>query len=398
MKHPPTVVDSIAKRAQSGSFFITLSLIFFLAGSLNIFDSLTDEFLFKAARLACLIISIALLFVSARHEELWKTLIEVPIPTFLALILIWASLSIFWSIDQTRSMTRLLETLITIAYASTITVLLINKLHSMNDVAGLIFRGVCILAMVSLVGNFIIFGDPLFMHVNPYVPDRPRLQLMQGHPLTSGDILALGLISGIYMRRIRTRELAVFGLLLLRLAFAQRRGTIQILIALAAFAAAIGSVSLIMLNDAGSSIGADSRLLTLTGRLGLWDQIFRSDLVTSAIGVGFDASRLAVEQRIGVLYHPHNEYIATLVEMGYVGLMLHTALIISWATAVILARQGFFAAILLYVALIGIINPGFLTKPHAIFMFILSLSGAVHWINITRPRTGPAHFALNSAQ
>jgi O-antigen ligase len=287
-------------------------------------------------------------------------------------------------------------------YGGCFSVLALERYNSFSDIARILTRSFIWVVLFALMGNLFVHGEALHMIVNRWVPDRPRLQFLNAHPLASGDIVALGMICILFKDRLRALDylaLAAFGYLLFLTDSTAARLTLPLigvawwltgtnyraaLMKTGLFLVAAAVLALLFIQFAPSVLNspAAERYVTLTGRAKFWEALYWSPLVGSFLGTGFDASSVAILELLRKNYHAHNEYLSTLVELGYIGVALHTLLLLTWIFVLLRAKKALPFAILIYMLMVGITNPMLFTKPVPIFFFMLSFLGALH---ILRP-------------
>jgi O-antigen ligase len=311
-------------------------------------------------------------------------------------LLTWCAMSILWSVNPAASVVRTIETIITFIYLQSFIFVLAQSSRSVTDCATVMAKSFLLAALCGLFINVLLFGTFFHMWMNPDVPERPRFTFGYLHPLATGDIAAIAIITTLFTRwNIYARlafVAALYGLLhasdstgarfsiyalvpiiMLYKAKSQTEWTLKLFAAVA-----LGSLFMLVIVqwvdiDSLQSLNQQSsRLTTLTGRVQIWNAIFENGLASTALGAGFDAGRYVIEPFVGKAYHAHNIYLNVLVELGMIGFALFMFLVASWLTR--LAQAGTLLPIILcaYSLLLGISNPGMLTKLSLMLIFMAS--------------------------
>lgn len=399
-------MDDDASRHRAG-MLLSLSFFLFIAGNLPFLDPIAVQPAHQAQRALLYALSGLTLIYAFGLRAVLTAVRHLPLPAPLVIIMLWVMASVLWSASPLRTAIRAAESTVVMLYGATFVVLALGRLGTYSAVAGVLMRAMVCLAIYAMICNTIVHGEPLHLYVNKWVPDRPRLQLLHAHPLLGGDILALGIICILFTARLRLKEALAIASLAYLLLLADSTGarltlpaiavlswltgrgarTGELKIAALMLAAVIGAY---VIAEHGATLfesRSSQRLLTMTGCAKLWETILASDLVGSFIGAGFDASSPLILELFNKEYHSHNEYISSIVELGYIGFTLHLLMLATWAFVLVRAGKGFAWAIFICIVVIGIINPVILTKPVPIFFFMVSRIGSLHVLR-TQSATG----------
>jgi O-antigen ligase len=377
----------------SARALLTISLFFILAGNISLAgdQGSASTAIIRAAGLAC---GLGCLFIAVARQPdtrinavvLWLT----PFAAFLAYCIFSAA----WSLQPSATLIRSAETAITIIFAALWAHVAIRQSASARDVCSWIAVAVVGVALYGLFVNTALFGGPIRIVVSEE-SERARFVFGSLHPLAVGDILAIGTIAAIMSAmRLVPKMLALIVLLpLLYLTNAtgaillvaavtaayvgarsvHRTGVARTIILLpfaimtAYFAVAIAVALELPLMQ---KIAEDQRIWTLTGRTQLWAAIWQSGLATTWFGTGFDAARNAIMEIFGIAYQVHNQYLAILVELGYVGMALFIPMLIVWLIPIIKCQSLVIGCFALYVLGINMDNASMFTKTWLIFLTV----------------------------
>jgi O-antigen ligase len=102
----------------------------------------------------------------------------------------------------------------------------------------------------------------------------------------------------------------------------------------------------------------------------LWSAIWESGLANTWFGTGFDAARNAILEVFGIAYQVHNQYLAVMVELGYIGLALFIPLFVIWLTPIIKSGNLVAGCFALYVIGINMDNASMFSKTWLIFLTV----------------------------
>ena len=334
-----------------------------------------------------------LLIVMARQKRNSITRVLIWLLPFIT-FMCFCALSAAWSLDPKATIIRSSETLVTIIFTAFWTQAISRISNSDKDVCTWIAVAILALAAYGIFVNTVFFGTPLRIVINEEL-DRARLVFGSLHPLAVGDMLAIGAIATVISNlRWIWKILALATLLpLLQLtdatgsrilvagAFVAYAGysTIRLagfarsLVLLPIFAIVVGlSVALLLALDLPltQKITDNQRIMTLTGRTQLWAVIWQAGLASTWFGTGFDAARGAILEIFGIAYQTHNQYLAILVETGYVGLILFIPVFVTWLLSIIRSRNFVVYCFGVYILAINVDHASMLTKTWLIFLTI----------------------------
>ena len=395
-----TVLDDLqanpagsAWRTTSRSLLV-LSVFFVLAGNISLAgeQGSASTAVIRAAGLACGIGCLLIVFSKQRDTRI-ESVAQWLTP--FAIFLMYCTLSAAWSLQPGATLIRSAETASTIAFAALWAHVAIRQSNSERDVCTWIAVAAVGVALYGLFVNAALFGGPLRIVVNSEESDRARLVFGSLHPLAVGDILAIGTIAAI-MSAMRLVLKAIALLLLLPLLYLTNATGAILLVAVitatylgARAVRSTGVARTIILLPFGlmtayfavaiafalelpvtQKIMEDQRIWTLTGRTVLWSAIWESGLASTWFGTGFDAARNAILEIFGIAYQVHNQYLAILVELGYIGLALFIPVLVIWLVPVIRSRSLVIGCFALYVLGINLDNASMFTKTWLIFLTV----------------------------
>ncbi len=379
----------------TSKLLLVVSLFFVLAGNISLTaagDESSATAIIRAAGLACgigcLLIAVARqLDTRINAVALWLT----PFAVFLTYCIFSAA----WSLQPSATLVRSSETAITIIFAALWAHVAVRLSSSERDLCTWIAVAVVGVALYGLFVNAAVFGEPIRIVINREESERARFVFGSLHPLGVGDILAIGVIATI-MSALRLSLKALALLLLLPLLYLTNATGAMLLVAVisatylgaravrstgvartiillpfgvmtAYFAVAIAFALELPLTQ---KIMEDQRIWTLTGRTLLWSAIWDSGLASTWFGTGFDAARNAILQIFGVAYQVHNQYLAIMVELGYIGLALFIPVLIIWLVPIIKSRSLVIGCFALYILGINMDNASMFTKTWLIFLTV----------------------------
>jgi O-antigen ligase len=379
----------------TSKLLLVVSLFFVLAGNISLTaagDESSATAIIRAAGLACGIG--CLLIALSRQVDLRIDAVALWLSPF-AIFLMYCTFSAAWSLQPGATLIRSAETVTTIGFAALWAHAAVRLSSSERDLCTWIAVAVVGVALYGLFVNTAVFGDPIRMVVNHEESERARFVFGSLHPLGVGDILAIGVIAAI-MSALRLPLKALALLLLLPLLYLTNATGAMLLVAVitatylgARAVRSTGVARTIILLPFGvmtayfavaiafalelpvtQKIMEDQRIWTLTGRTLLWSAIWDSGLASTWFGTGFDAARNAILEIFGVAYQVHNQYLAIMVELGYIGLALFIPVLIIWLIPIIKSRSLVIGCFALYILGINMDNASMFTKTWLIFLTV----------------------------
>jgi O-antigen ligase len=394
-RHTTVVLQQLTTRQQQTTrLLLVASLFFILAGNISLGDQESSATaLCRAAGLVCGA-GCLLIAWSKQGSDLGIRSLAVSLSPF-AIFLAYCMFTVAWSLQPGATFTRSAETMTTIVLAALWTQVALRHGASEQDVCRWIALAVIAVTLYGLFVNAVLFGNPIRMAINREESTRARFVFGNTHPLAIGDILAIGVLAALMSSlRLAPKTLAI--LLLLPLFYLTNATGALLLVSvlsatyLAAKAARTAGVArAIILLPFGlitayfviaiafalevpitQKIMEDERIWTLTGRTLLWSAIWEAGLANTWFGTGFDAARNAIMQVFGIAYQVHNQYLAILVELGYVGLFLFMPLLIIWLAPIIKSGNLVAGCFGVYVLGINMDNASMFTKTWLIFLTI----------------------------
>lgn len=312
-----------------------------------------------------------------------------------AIFLAYCIFSAAWSLHPSATLIRSAETVATIGFTALWTKVALGQGASERDLCRWIAIAVILVALYGLFVNTALFGGPIRLVVNHEESVRPRLVFGNTHPLAIGDILAIGILAALMAGwRLAAKALAI--LLLLPLLYltnatgalllvsvitatylganAVRSAGVARAIILLPFAVMVAyfaiAIAFALEVPVTRKIMEDERIWTLTGRTLLWSAIWESGLANTWFGTGFDAARIAILEVFGIAYQVHNQYLAVMVELGYIGLALFIPLFVIWLAPIIKSGNLVAGCFALYVIGINMDNASMFSKTWLIFLTV----------------------------
>jgi O-antigen ligase len=314
----------------------------------------------------------------------------------LLFLLAYCILSASWSIEPSATVTRSGETLFTIMFAALWAHLAGNFSDPGRKMCRAIAIGIIGVAFYGLAVNTAFFGSPFRFVVSYEESERARFVFGGLHPLGVGDILAIGAIATVLSDLRLVYKLAALPLLLGLLYLTDSTGArylvaaifmlctamqlkktfgvgrLAVVVPLFVIAGAIAIALLFSLEVSFTKkVASDDRLWTLTGRTELWRAIWESGLANTWFGTGFDASRGAILGVFGIAYQVHNQYLAILVELGYVGVVIFLGVFSIWLLTILRSRSLIIYCLTLYILGINMDNASMLSKTWLIFLSVI---------------------------
>jgi O-antigen ligase len=314
----------------------------------------------------------------------------------LLFLLAFCVLSASWSIAPSATLIRSSETTFTIVFAALWTHLAGLLRDPARQMCRAIALGIVGVAIYGLAVNTVFFGTPFRFIVSFEESERPRFVFGGLHPLGVGDILAIGAIAALlsdlklmhkvaflpvllgllYLTDSTGARFLVAGVFLLYAGICLKDtfgyGRLMIVVPIFAVAGVIAIAILFSLEVSFTrKVASDDRLWTLTGRTELWRAIWDSGLASTWFGTGFDASRGAILRVFGIAYQVHNQYLAILVELGYVGVFIFVCVFAIWLAVIARSRNFIVYCFALYVLGINMDNASMLSKTWLIFLSTL---------------------------
>jgi len=401
-----------ARLRLSSRLLLVISLFFVLAGNISLAgdQASASTAVIRAAGLACGIGCLLLAF-SRQPDTRIESVAQWLTP--FAIFLMYCTFSAAWSLQPGATLIRSAETATTIAFAALWAHVAIRQSNSERDVCTWIAMAAVSVALYGLLVNAALFGGPIRIVVNSEESDRARFVFGNLHPLAVGDILAIGAIAAIMSAmRLVLKIVALLPLLPL-LYLTNATGAILLVAVITATylgARAVRSTGVartIILLPFGfmtayfavaiafalelpvtQKIMEDQRIWTLTGRTVLWSAIWESGLASTWFGTGFDAARNAILEIFGVAYQVHNQYLAIVVELGYIGLALFVPVLIIWLIPIVKSQSLMLGCFAVYVLGINMDNASMFTKTWLIFLTVFCYVFALDLISKSARRAG----------
>lgn len=393
---------------NSGSLLIS-GLFFILVGNIPLTapgDDSAATAIMRAAGLACG--SGCLLIALSRQADARIEPLILWLSPF-TIFLMYCAFSAAWSWHPSATLVRSAETMTTVGFAALWTHVAVRQCRSERDACRWIALAVLGVAIYGLLVNTALFGGPFRIVVNSEESERARFVFGTMHPLAVGDMLAIGTIATIMSGLRLSLKFAALALMLPLLYLTNATGAAMLVVVItvaylsARTAAWLGAGRIVILlpfvvTAAGfvlatvfalqlppiQRIAEDERLWRLTGRTELWSAIWESGLASTWFGTGFDAAHNAVLAIFGVAYQVHNQYLAILVELGYVGIAIFIPLLIIWLVPIVKSQSIVIGCFALYILGTNMDNASMFTKTWLIFLTVFCYVFALDTVSRAR--------------
>jgi O-antigen ligase len=404
-RHPPRGLT----HAQTSLAF---ALFVFLAGQVPLTAAYESAggvvAITRAGGLAMAFVS---LYLCVSHERMSDVVRVLPYLLPFAVFLLYAGSSVIWSLEPGLTINRTIESYATVLFSGLWCSAAARVFGSERELCRWIAFAVIGFALYGLLVNVAVYGEPIKLALNREESTRLRLVFGGIHPLTLGDLMAIGaIVTVISDMRLRWKTIALLILLtLLQLtdatgarilfiviigvylnmrAIRNRHAALWLaLLWLGIFLAA--GLTLLFEEEVIERLLRNERLSNLTGRSQLWSAIWQSGLANTWFGTGFDAAKGAIEDVFGVAFQVHNQYLGVLVELGYAGVFLFAAVFLTWVVVVVRSGSIMVRCLALYVVGINMNNASMFTKGSIIFLMILCYVSALFPVGASRRQLDP---------
>ena len=331
-------------------------------------------------------------------------------PSFLLVsaFVFWAVVSSLWSVNPMLAIAKGLE-LWAVTISAAMFVKLSGRTHEPDRIERIMAWSLIAVLVIALFGNFIFWGKllpssgddslPLYLMGDepPALAERPRLMLAYAHPLLTGDLLALSIVSLFVIPVNKLLKATAIILLSLLLWMTDARGpTIALVVALIAMLVVkIRSTSvkatvlaLVISLALGIALVFQDNLLkpfqalltddvyTLNSRTELWTSVFRHIAARPIIGYGYYASRYLLMKDFIWGGHAHNSLLEVLLTTGLIGLTIVGAYLAYLFSAIIRTRDCLLLGVAVYTLIQGMLNPLLFTPGLPMFVLTVALLSA----------------------
>jgi O-antigen ligase len=281
----------------------------------------------------------------------------------------WAAFTALWSQLIITGTAKALE-LMLVVLAAYYTVLG-ARMRGMdrNALVNSVAIGIALAVVLLLALNVPLHGTPFPMEAadpdSPFPPEvRPRFYLGNAHPLTTGTLLAVGLVAAASARlRPAVKVPAAAGIcvllyladargvtagaglgLLLVLYLSLPRGPLKSLFALCLAVSLAGAVFMVVAfgdwrYGVSRLIGEDA--FTLDGRIALWRYALEHAADSPILGIGYYNSRILLLPMFPFAGHCHNSFIEVLLTTGAAGLVMSLLYVALLVRAAVVSRDRF---------------------------------------------------------
>jgi len=331
-------------------------------------------------------------------------------PSFLLVsaFVFWAVVSSLWSVNPMLAIAKGLE-LWAVTISAAMFVKLTGRTHESDRVEKIMAWSLIAVLVIALFGNFIFWGKllpssgddslPLYLMGDepPALAERPRLMLAYAHPLLTGDLLALSIVSLFVIPVNKLLKATAIILLSLLLWMTDARGpTIALVVALIAMllvkirSTSVKATVLALVISAalGIALVFQDHLLkpfqalltddvyTLNSRTELWTSVFRYIAARPIIGYGYYASRYLLMKDFIWGGHAHNSLLEVLLTTGLIGLTIVGAYLAYLFSAIIRTRDCLLLGVAVYTLIQGMLNPLLFTPGLPMFVLTVALLSA----------------------
>jgi O-antigen ligase len=393
--------------------YLGAALFFALAGNIPPVAFEPSTSLVALTRGSGLTFAFGCLYLCLARERMADALRVLPYLLTFAVFLFYCALSAAWSLEPRTTIVRTAESGATILFSALWCYAAARLFQSDRQLCKLLARTIIAVTIYGVAMNVAIYGRPIMLAVNREESDRARFVLGGLHPLAVGDMLAIGALAVVMAEAKLWWKVGALLLMLPLLQLTDSTGARLLFAVLVLFylnvrvlgsphaafwicliwlAGLIAIGTFILVESAVvDRLAQDDRLLSMTGRSQLWQAIWQSGLASTWFGTGFDAARGAIQDVFGIPYQVHNEYLAVLVELGYVGAAIFTIVFLLWIAAVAASGSVVIWSIGLYVAAINMNNASMFTKTWMIFLTVMCLVNSYFPVGSFRPRAAAAH-------
>jgi O-antigen ligase len=338
-------------------------------------------------------------------------------PAFLLVsaFVFWAVMSSLWSVNPVLAIAKGVE-LWAVTMSAAMFVAITGRTHVTDRTHGEADRIEKIMAwslvavlVIAIFANIIFWGKllpssgddslPLYLMGEelPALAERPRLMLAYAHPLLTGDLLALSIVSLFVVPVNKALKATAIILLLLLLWMTDARGpTIALAAALVAMlvvkirrtSVKATILALVISATLGIALGFQDKLLkpfqslltddvyTLNSRTELWTSVFRHIAAQPITGYGYYASRYLLMKDFIWAGHAHNSLLEVLLTTGLVGLTIVGAYLAYVFSAIIRTRDCLLLGVAVYTLIQGMLNPLLFTPGLPMFVLTVALLNA----------------------
>ena len=310
-------------------------------------------------------------------------------PTFLlvSLFSFWAVLSSIWSSNPILTIAKSAELWFLVVAAAMLVRLATQTLSSarLETILGL---AIVLVTAGLLVGNLFVWGTPLPdtgdsslpLHLIDEEPStiRPRLMLLYAHPLLTGDLLALGVIS-LFASNLKAfwkallipalfallwladargptggLIVAVIGMSILKV----RRNDVRAIVMLLAISSAL-AIGLLFQDRLPSAVSAliTDDVPTLNTRTELWKKVITHIGDQPLLGTGFHASRYLLVKDFKWGGHAHNSFLEVTLTTGVIGLTMLIGFVLYLFKRIVNTRNVLLLGATIYCLIQGMLNP-----------------------------------------
>jgi len=358
---------------------------------------------------------LGLLVICLKRQGAFSFDFESPAFLLISLFTFWAVLSSIWSPNPVLTVAKSVE-LWCIALAAVVFVTLTTRAQLTNGRLETILALSMVAVICGLVvANIFYWGVPLPTTGNPALPldligeelslDRPRLILAYQHPLLTGDLLALSVISLIVSDLPKVGKAILIPLALVLLWLADARGPTGALV-IAVIAQAVlklrrndlRAIALTLVISSGlavalffqDSLPAALRSMvpedvnTLNSRTELWAKTLSEIVAQPILGCGYFASRYLLVKDFKWAGHAHNSFLEVQLTTGVIGLLVLCAFVFYLFKEILTTRNAFLLGVTLYCLIQGTLNPLFFNPGLAMFVLTIAVLNAKHSSRLER--------------
>ena len=332
-------------------------------------------------------------------------------PSFLLVsaFVFWAVISSLWSVNPMLAIAKGLE-LWAVTISAAMFVALTGRTHGESDrIEKIMAWSLVAVLVIAIFGNIFFWGKllpssaddslPLYLMGEelPVLAERPRLMLAYAHPLLTGDLLALAIVSLFVVpvnKLLKTTAIILLSLLLwmtdargptIALAVALiamlvvkiRRASVKAIIFALVISIALG-IALVFQDNLLKPFQAllTDDVYTLNSRTELWTSVFRHIAAQPIIGYGYYASRYLLMKDFIWGGHAHNSLLEVLLTTGLIGLTIVGAYLAYVFGTIIRTRNCLLLGVAVYILIQGMLNPLLFTPGLPMFVLTVALLNA----------------------
>lgn len=351
----------------------------------------------RVSEIALLLASVGVgLFTAVRQRPANLPTAALAVPGIVLAFAVWAAFTALWSELIITGTAKALELMLVVLAAYYTVLGARTRGMDENALVNSVALGIALAVLLLLALNVPLHGTPFPMGGadpgDPFrVDDRPRFYLGNAHALTTGTLLAVGLVVIVSARlrpAVKIPAAAIVAILLyltdargvtagaglglfLVLYLSTGRGALKSFFALSITVSLVAAVLMIVAfgdwrEGASSLIGEDA--FTLDGRIALWGYALEQAARSPILGIGYYNSRVVLLPMFPFAGHCHNSFIEVLLTTGAAGLVMSVLYLALLVRAAILSRDRFLAGVLATLWLDMMLDPSLFSPTFTMFV------------------------------